>query len=462
MGEEIKSHCGIFLAHSLHDVYKGLKALQHRGQDCAGIAVKHKRGIDILRWTGLVDELSLESIGKILPQGEMYIGHVRYSTMKGKDEKSLFLGAHPRFIDGEISLDNSNSFYPHVVFRHASKAIVHNGHLSDLQVQKGKIDTDLMLEFYSEKGIENVLRNFEAAYSAIILDLNCENSLVFRDRYGIRPLWIGEKDGNIIASSEDIAIWDIGGRPIREVMPGEIISIPELGTNFTSQRIFESKERFCFFCNNYLASLSSSFNGLTVSKVRYSLGVELAKEFHLENIDFVSYVPHSPKEIARGYSDFTGLDLVEIFYKAKKGRSFLESTQIGRKKSINENLFILDNVDLKNKRLIIFDDSLVRGNVAENAVKKLRDKGVDWIAWVLGTPPLGPVVDGIQRGCLYGVDMPPEDDFAMKIYGNIEGIKKFIGVDELYFISLEGMARAHRASFENLCTYCIGGPKPTI
>ena len=216
LDKEVTCKCGIFVGHSVHDVYKGLKALQHRGQDSVGIAVKKNGHIDLIRWSGKVSDFSLESLVNILGSGELVIGHVRYSTMKIKENEGLFSGAHPRFMGGKI-IDNSNMYKSHLIVRDAEKAIVHNGNIPNLNLPDGKIDTDFILEKYSESGISFILKTFPASYSAAILDSVGDEVIVFRDRHKMRPLWIGEKDGNILASSEDVAIWEIGGKPIREV-----------------------------------------------------------------------------------------------------------------------------------------------------------------------------------------------------------------------------------------------------
>jgi len=452
-----KCECGIFVAHSVHDVYKGLKALQHRGQDSAGIAVKNGEGIDLVRWQGLVENFSLGSIVDILGQGSLFVGHVRYSTSGDKSDKGLFGGAHPRFVGGKV-VDNSDFHRPHLIVRGADAVMVHNGNVPDIS-EGEKVDTDVMLDFYFKEGIESLVEEFPAAYSLAVLDSNSDHLSLARDRYGIRPLFIGEKDGNIVASSEDVAIWDIGGKPRREVEGGEVISIYPSGQDFESTRVLSYNPKTCFFEFNYLQSPSSSLEGLSVLFARHRLGEQLAREFS-PDADIATFIPNSPEHIARGYCDFRGIPLKKIFYKIKKERSFLGSNELERRISIGNNLFVLDNVDLSGKKIIVFDDSLVRGNVSKDAVSKLRDAGASWIALCLGTPLLGPVVESIQRGCLFGVDMPPSDNFALKRYGSLEGIKENLEVDELYFISTEGLETSLERPLDKMCTYCIGGPNP--
>lgn len=256
-----------------------------------------------------------------------------------------------------------------------------------------------------------------------------------------------------------IAIWEIGGKPIREVNPGEVIHISQRGIDIKKEQIFEPNLKLCFFEFNYLQSPSSTLDGRNVLDVRYNIGKEVATEFKPE-VDFVSYVPHAPESMARGYSDVRGIPFIEVFYKQKMKRAFLDSTKKQRAKSIETNLFALDNVDLKGKRVAIAEDSIVRLNNAPDAAKKLREKGADYIALVVGTPPLGPIINGEKRGCLYGIDMPPDDDFAIRRYKNLKEMTKASGFDDIHFITKESMERAHKISLEKRCTFCIGGPNP--
>ncbi len=460
MHSYLRDHCGIVVCHSVHDTYKAMKALQHRGQDTAGMAAKNKSGIDILRWQGLVDSFSLDSIHKLL-KGDVFIGHVRYATYGGKDKDELFMGAHPRFADGTVTAKYIETLHPHLIARGATKSIVHNGTIPGLRCAEGEIDTDVMLRAYSKHGVGWVMERIPAAYSAAILDMQKDEVIACRDRHGIRPLWVGEKDGRIVIASEDVAIWDIGGRPIREVRPGEAIYVNSEGSDFKSEQIVDPFPVVtdCFFEYNYNSGLSSSLDGSTINSVCYMIGVEAAREY-APGIDIVTYIPNRPKPMALGYADARKIPLAELFYKVKKERAFLGPTKKTRAQSIGENLFVVDNVDIRGKRVGVFDDSHVRGNNAPDASRKLRAKGAAWLALILGTPPIGPVIDNEYRGCLFGVDMPPNDDFVIRRYGSLEELRAASGYDEIHYISKEAMARAHGVDLSRRCTYCIGGPNP--
>ncbi len=457
--EEVESKCGVFLGHTLQDTYNGIRSLQHRGQDTAGIAARRSDGkIDVVRWLGAVRDFSLESLNLLLPKSDLFIGHVRYSTMKGKDATSIFKGAHPRYVGGEV-IDYSDTAYPHKIIRGARAAIVHNGNIPNINLEDGKIDTDLFLEYYLREGIHQTMKEFSCAYSVAILDEKINGGILCRDRYGLRPLWVGRKNRGIIASSEDVALWDIGGKPLREVKNGEVIYVPLNGEDFTFQKYFDEVEKFCFFEGNYMQSASSSIHGRINSDLRRNLGKIVAQEYS-PDVDLISYIPHSPEFMAREYAEEKGIEFKPLLYKVEKKRVFMGADQEKRTRDAKKNFYVLDNIDIKDKRILLLDDSLVRAINSKEVSHKLREKGAAWLGLALGTPVVGVNVDGIQRGCLYGVDMPPNDDFAIKLYGSVENIKKQIEFDDLYFISGEGLLKAHNSNTENLCTYCIGGPRP--
>ena len=302
--------------------------------------------------------------------------------------------------------------------------------------------------------------SFPAAYAAAILDSRREDVAVFTDRYAIRPLWIGEKDGRLVASSEDKAITDIGGKPIRQFRPGEIINIPKNGTSFESKLIFKRKKKPCFFERMYLGNVLSSYDGIINKDTRRRAGVSLALEY-APNVDLVSYIPNAPEDIGKAYADYRNLPFVPIYYKVKPKRSFLGPKEKERASSIKYNLYVRDDLDLKNKKILLFDDSIVRFNNAIEAVMKLREKNPAWIGLAIGTPPIGPIVNGIEHGCDKGVDMPPSrDNFAARKYEKLEEMTKAGNLDSIYYISKKGLANALRRPLEKCCAFCIGEPDP--
>jgi amidophosphoribosyltransferase len=445
----------------LHDTYNGIKALQHRGQDTAGIAAKYDGGIDVLRWAGMVETFSLDSAHMLLG-GDMFIGHVRYATSYKEENKDLFSGAHPRH-SGGIVTEHKNLPYPHTIARGASHAIVHNGNVPGLRCGPDEIDTDVMQRAYIKYGLEWLMQKMPAAYSCAIMDAGSNEVVVFRDRKGIRPLWVGEKDGRVIAASEDVAIWDVGGKPIREVRPGEAIFIRHNGRDFRSQQMVKPDGIMpCFFEFNYNAALSSSWGGKTITDVSYRLGAQLAMEWR-PDADLVTYIPRRPKPMAMSYAEVRKIPFIEIFYKVGNKRAFLGPDDETRRLMIGGNLFLRDNAipQIRGKRVIVIDDSIVRMINAPDAAGKARDiGGVEWLGLGACTPPLGPVSGGERHSCVFGVDMPPEDQFAIRKYKTHEELVKASGFDDVGYLSLDGMLRAHRVNGEQRCLYCIGGRNP--
>ena len=453
--------CGIVVAHSLHDVYKGLKALQHRGQEACGIAVKkHDGSVDVVKWLGLVDEFSLDDLYKIVGGSGLFIGHVRYSTSGAKE---AIENAHPHYLGGEVK-----NYGRHLIVRGAEIAGVHNGTIVDHKTfAADDCDTKTFLRYYKAKGLD-VMKMIDAAYSIIILDSTQDGAMVIRDPLGMRPLWLGKKDGRFIATSEDNAILEIGGTPHREVRPGEAVqifrdrNIPTLVRNGIPHK-------FCFFEWNYLANRNSSFDGRRVLEVRTRLGEELAKEIPKEiikRLDLVTYVPSAPEPCARGFSYTTGVPHMEVFYKKKSERSFMQPEQDKREKSIHGNLYVHDTIDLKGKSILIIDDSIVRGNVHRSAIAKAREAGAKEVYFASCTPPIGEIRLEVEHGCLYGVDMPPTDAFVARKYNLNDPLdfQRFVAdskADGIFYISKQALTSAIGLPENALCTFCIGGPKPT-
>ena len=208
--------------------------------------------------------------------------------------------------------------------------------------------------------------------------------------------------------------------------------------------------------------------GRWIRDVRYQEGIELANEFMPEDLDIVTYVPETPRPAAEAYArsmkkrfGLRSSPFQELFYKMRpKDRSFMEGEQYRREKNIGENLYIKDNVRIKGKNLLVLDDTIVRGTNIPLAVRYLRDRGAAKVYVAVLTPPIGGKCKGEDIGCLYGVDMPPGDDFAISKYGSVEGIARAIKLEALHYLSKDGMIRGIGIPEENLCTYCIGGEDP--
>ncbi len=453
--------CGIIVTHSLHDAYSGLKALQHRGQEAAGIAVKRPNGsIDAVKWTGLVTDFSLVDLYTLLGGDGIYIGHIRYSTSGNKKDPR---NAHPHYIGGKEDV-----FPRHVIARNVDIAGVHNGTLvNHKELGDEDCDTLTLLRIANDEGIGALFKKVPAAYSAAIISKKSDGVAVMRDAYGMRPLWLGWKDGKWVAASEDCAIVEIGGKPHREVKPGELELI--IAGERVKNQLGVRDRKYCFFELNYLANLESSFGGQIVRNVRRRLGQYLVQEIPSNivcKIDVVTYIPHAPEPAVRGFADEIHKPMAQLLYKIREERSFMQPEQRSREDSIDGTLYVRDNINLKDKTVMVIDDSIVRGTVIKVAAKKLKQAGVSNVYWGSCTPPIGEINGDVKHGCSYGVDMPPTcNDFVARKYNlrTEEGKAKFasdVSLEGIFYISEAGMFKAIKADPSEYCTFCIGGPNP--
>jgi len=471
MSEEVNHNCGLCVTHTLHDAHSFIRSLQHRGREAVGIAAIAENKIDVIKWKGTVDNFDLTDLHKIFPRSEYrtYMAHIRYAT-KGKKNRILE-DAHPIVVGGEIQNKGS-----HTIILNCDIAAVHNGQVNDecfenidKNLLKTGCDTEALLHLFRREGEYGILRKISGAYTMAIADKRKKDVVVLRDRTGIKPGVLGWKDGEYVAASEDIAFRKNGAILKANLHPGYAYYFALDGT-YDKKKIIEPQIRHCFFEWNYLADVDSILNNVSVLSIRRNLGEILAEEFCPKDADLVTFLPRCPEAAAESYSGRTGIPFESVFYKKNAERAFQGSIATDRKNSINENLHLLPHIknDLKEKTIILMDDSIVRGNNAEKARKLLYEEAeVKKVYFVSYTPPLCDVGnDGIPRGCMYGIDMPPELPPGEREYvargRSVEEISNEIGMP-MYYISLEGMLKAYEnlgISEENLCTFCIGGEKP--
>ncbi len=468
MSDFVRDNCGIFLAHSLKDAYDGIDSEQHRGQEAAGIAALNDNGIDTVKWKGRVKDFSLDALQYMFPSHKysLFAGHVRYAT-KGRKEKILF-DAHPHVIGGK-TIERSD----HIFVHGADASIIHNGQVDTTAILpeidetqlKTDCDTEAFLHLYKKKGIENLIRTVPDSYSAVIFDRTSFVAYAFRDRHGRMPCWLGkDSSGKYIIASEDSAMRKNYWTPIREVKPGELIRISRAG-DFHSEQIAEQKPFHCIFQRTYVESPDSTHDGILISTMRERLGQVLAEEHPVRDADIITYVPRAPKPAALGYARTLGLEnnFTDVFYKSKYKRIFIESTQSQRDNAADDEILMFPYVDLKGKNVVIIDDSIIRGTESRRAAKLAREAGADRIHFLVYTMPIGAELNGVKYGCEWGVDMPPsppeEWTYAIRKFGDIEGIKNHLGVDELYYISEQGMLQGVSMTPNKTCYWCMGGPK---
>lgn len=463
----MRHSCGIAAAHSLHDIYSYIDTEQHRGREAAGIAAIGERRIDVVKWIGLVKDFSLTDLHKIFPahRYHTYLGHVRYATRGRKDK--ILEDAHPHTIGGTIIDRNS-----HIFILDCEMAIIHNGQVGNeylTDIDRSHLhtgcDTEALLHFYRKRGEYELMQKIPGAYTLAIADKNRPEVIVMRDRTGIKPGVLGQKDGKYNVVSEDIALRKNGARFIEDLIPG---SIYYLDANGNCRKICatESQPAYCFFEWNYIAHIDTVLNGMNVLQLRIILGETLAQETPLKGLDWISYMPRCPEVASRSCAAKLGAPFDDkILYKMKTERAFQGSTADERKKSISENLYLQPEAigRIFRQTGAIIDDSTIRGNNARQARDLLyQEARVKECRLLNYTPPVGIVgADKIPRGCMFGVDMPPDDNFIAR-GRSLKEISATIGMPVQY-ISPEGMLRGFEKlgiPRENLCTYCIGGKHP--
>jgi amidophosphoribosyltransferase len=470
MSEEIGHNCGLCVAHSLRDTYLFIQSLQHRGREATGIAAIGNKRIDVVRWKGPVNTFDQTDLYKIFPGHEYhsYMAHVRYATRGRKDQ--ILEDAHPHVIGGNEEYRGN-----HILIRGCEMVGIHNGQVNDEYLGdvdrrnlKTGCDTEALLHFLREKGEEELLIQIPGSYTIAIADRTRKDIVVLRDRTGIKPGVLGWKDGKYGIASEDISFRKNGGEYIEDLAPGAVYYLTPEG-NFRKRKVVEPRIAHCFFEWNYLSDYESVLNGISVRKVRELLGETLAKEFHPE-ADLVTFLPRCPEVAARSYARKTGIPYVPLFYKMRGERAFQGSTVDDRKKSINENLHLSPCINefptknfLERKRIVCIDDSMVRGNNSKRERELLYENGgAERVYHVNYTPPIGIVDrDGVPRGCLFGVDMPPDDNFIARGRTQAE-ISDKMGMPVIY-ISTEGMLEVFNKlgiPEKHLCSYCIGGEHP--
>ena len=426
--------------------YYGLYALQHRGQEAAGIAVSDGSALVVYKDLGLVaqvfDEPTLDSL-----RGHIAIGHCRYSTTGS----STWENAQPTFRTTRTG---------------TGIALGHNGNLvntADLADRVAKLgvadatvttDSDLitgLLTGYPDLSVEaaavKVLPTLRGAFSLVFMD---EHTLyAARDGYGVRPLVLGRLDRGWVVASETAALDIVGASFVREVEPGELISIDDDGLR--SERFVQPTPKGCLFEYAYLARPDTTIAGRNVQAARVEVGRRLARE-HPAEADLVIPVPESGTPAAIGFAEQSGipygLGLVKNSY---VGRTFIQPSQTIRQLGIRLKLNPLRDV-LRGKRIVVVDDSIVRGNTQRALVRMLRESGALEVHVRISSPP-------VKWPCFYGIDFASRAELIANGL-DVEGVRRSIGADSLGYVSLEGLVGASEQPASRLCTACFDGTYP--
>lgn len=442
-----KEECGLFGIYGqdldvANVTYYGLYALQHRGQESAGIAVSDGKRFKIHKDMGLVPEVFNEKLLEPM-KGYIAIGHVRYSTTGS----SLATNAQPlnfRYLKGLISLAHNGNLTNANEIRHR---LAVNG-----SVFQTSTDSEVVVNLiarYGQGSIEEALMktmiDIKGAYSLLVMT---EDKLIgVRDPLGVRPLCIGKIGKAFVLASETCALDTVGAEFVRDVQPGEIVVIDQNGLR-SIQTMVDPKQAFCVFEFVYLARPDSNFAGQNVTLVRREMGRQLAGECPVD-ADIVIPVPDSGIAAALGYAEASGIPYMEGLMKNRYiGRTFIQPIQKMREVAVRLKLNAVQEI-LEGKRVVMVDDSVVRGTTCKQIVQMLRKAGAKEVHLLVSSPP-------IHYPCYYGIDTAERNQLIAAKHP-LDEIRDFIGADGLHYLSLEGMLKATGLPAENFCAACFTG-----
>jgi len=445
-----RDECGVFGVYAPgHDVaryaYFALYALQHRGQESAGIAAAQAGRIITVRDQGLVNQVFDEQKLRAL-EGDMAIGHVRYSTTGANSwENSQPVWRSDR---REVALGHNgnlvNAVQLHSELRDAG---VHFRSTSDSEIIAALLSTHPAEEL--EDAIADVLPRLRGAFSTVVMvgDRVC----AFRDPAGLRPLALGMLDDNrYCVASESCAFDIIGAKYLREVLPGELVTLSENGIR-TRQVVEGERRAFCVFEHIYFARPDSRLEGRVVQASRSKMGEILAREAPVD-ADIVVAVPDSGNAAARGYARASGIPQDDGFVKNRYvARTFIQPGQELRKHGLRLKFNPLVDV-VAGKRLVVVDDSIVRGNTTRQIVQMLRDAGATEVHLRISAPP-------IRHACHYGVDMSTREEMIAH-NRTVDEVAAELGCDSLAYLTLEGVYEAIDGSSATHCDACFSGEYP--
>jgi amidophosphoribosyltransferase len=431
--------------------YYGLYALQHRGQESAGIATSDGKRINVYKDMGLVSQVFDETTLNTLT-GHLAVGHCRYSTTGA----SHWANAQPTLgatSTGTVALAHNGNL-TNTAELNAMIRERNGGQLTGEMKQGNTSDTALvtaLLEGEPGKSLEEtateLLPKIKGGFCFVFMD---EGTLyAARDTYGIRPLVLGRLERGWVVASEQSALATVGASFIREIEPGEFIAIDEQGVR--SQKFAEPTPAGCVFEYVYLARPDAAIAGRSVYESRVEMGRQLARE-NTQVADIVIPVPESGTPAAVGYAEESGIPFAHGFVKnSYVGRTFIQPSQTLRQLGIRLKLNALESV-IRGKRVVVVDDSIVRGNTQRAIVRMLREAGAAAVHVKISSPP-------VKWPCFYGIDFASRAELIAN-GATIEEISQAIGADSLAYISEDGMIGATRQPRERLCTACFTGKYP--
>jgi amidophosphoribosyltransferase len=444
-----RDECGVFGVYAPESdvarlAYFALYALQHRGQESAGIATSDGSQIMTVRDLGLVSQVFDEDKLKAL-QGELAVGHVRYSTTGS----SAWENAQPvwRSDRRQVALAHNGNLINAVE--------LHSGLTDEGVAFRGTSDSEIMAALLSrhqadsiEDAVADVLPRLEGAFSTVVM--TADSVVAFRDPAGLRPLSLGRLGDRYCVASESSAFDIIGGELLREVQPGEMVSLGRRGIE--TRQVVESERRaFCVFEHIYFARPDSILEGNRTQVSRRKMGEILWRESPVD-ADVVIAVPDSGNPAAAGYSKASGLPRDDGLIKNRYvARTFIQPGQELRKHGLRMKFNPLREV-VEGKRIVVVDDSIVRGNTTRQIVKMLRDAGATEVHMRISAPP-------IRHPCHYGIDMSTSQEMVAHDR-TVDEVARELGCDSLAYLSLEGVYEAIRSTRETHCDACFSGDYP--
>jgi len=426
--------------------YVGLFTLQHRGQESAGIVTENQGKLIYYNSMGLVNEIFNPELLDFL-KGRNAIGHIRYSTT------------------GSSNVNNAQPLYFNSKF--GEIAVAHNGNITNSVELRKKLkeqgaifqsttDSEIIIHLISRSRKKNVedalaekLPGLKGSYS--FLFLMKDRLIAARDPYGFRPMVIGKIRKSFIFSSETCAVDVIGGNFFRETEPGEMAVFKNGKLSF---RRFAPVKKYsrCVFEQVYFARPDSVVLGRTVQTARYNIGKLLAKQLKHVKADLVSGVPDSGTAYALGFSGESWIPYQTVFMRNHyAGRSFMQPSQKMREFTAHLKLAPIKDV-IKGKTLVLIDDSLVRGTTSRKIIRSLKRAGAKKVIMAIASPP-------IISSCYYGIDTPTKEELIANNM-SLEQIRKFIGADELHYLSIENLIRACGRGDAGFCDACFTGKYP--
>jgi amidophosphoribosyltransferase len=454
MSSEMKEKCGVFgiFNHpkAADLTYYGLHALQHRGQESAGIVVSNGKTFRHHRGMGLVTQVFERDILNNM-SGNMAIGHVRYST----SGESLLQNAQPlvfKYSEGDL-------------------ALAHNGNLVNAKIernilqQQGSIfqtttDTEIIAHLIARSrkkrfgdAAPHILKRLDGSFALLIMTE--KQMLIALDRHGLRPLSLGRIGESVVVASETCALNAVDAKFWRDVDPGEWLLVDENGIQ-TGRFAPREELSLCSFEFVYFARPDSVIQGRSVLSIRKELGQILAKE-HPTQADVVVAVPDSSIPAAIGFSQQSGIPYeMGLIKNPYTGRSFIEPTQELRELAVRLKLSTVQEI-LEGKRVVLVDDSIVRGTTSKRIVQLIRQAGAKEVHVRISSPM-------VRNPCFYGIDMPTKEELFANILEDDKAMGQAIGADSLAFLSTEGLLKAvdvNLAETSNRCIACFSGAYPT-